>query len=149
MAGGIKVKLKRTGRLRKPTLDYGQLFHIGTHMVEKQKARWAAGLNANDGTAAPLSKRYMFYKAKVRKTNRPKRDMRLSGLLWNNFSLRKAINGVIRAENTTREARDHATSANAKDQMIGFSGSDLKVIYNESQRAYGSLAKNLWYEVTP
>jgi hypothetical protein len=140
---GIKVGVKKTVRLRQPKLDGGQLQEIGDAMVAKQKARWGAGINAEDRAAKPLSKRYTFIKAKIRRTNRPKRDMNLSGLLLSNFTLRKAINGVIRAEPTSRKAREHARPANNIEQMIGLSGSDSKVIYDRTQAAFGDLAKTM------
>jgi hypothetical protein len=64
-----------------------------------------------------------------------------------NFILRKAINGVIRAENTSREARQHARQAQLHEEMIGLSGSDQAALYRDVQTAYGALAKNAWYQV--
>src|SRR5262245_42865524 len=98
MAGPVSVKVKKTGRVKKPTLDHGQLTTIGQAMVDKQKQRWAQGINAEGMRAKPLAKPYLYRKAKIRRTNRPIRDLHLTGLLLSNFTLRKAINGVIRAE---------------------------------------------------
>jgi len=145
----VDIKVTKTGRFKPPVLDQGQLTSIGSQMIAAQKARWASGRNAADAPGRPLSKPYLYKKAKIRKTNRPIRDMHLTGLLLSNFTLRKAINGVIRAEPTSREGRKHATSGNDKDQMIGFAGSDVKVVYDETQKQYGSLAQKLWYPVTP
>ena len=146
MAEPIKITIKGKGRFKQPKLDAGQLQHIGEDMVTTQKARWASAVNALGGKAKPLSKKYTFIKAKVRRTNRPVRDMRLTGTVLSNFRLRKAINGVIRAEPTSRIARDKARGADRYEQMIGFSGTDIKNVYDEVQKAYGELAKTLWYQ---
>jgi hypothetical protein len=146
MADAVSIKVKKTGRFKAPVLDHGQLTQVGTTMVEEQKRRWSQSVNADGGRAAPLSKPYLFRKAKIRKTNRPVRDLHLTGLLLSNFTLRKAINGVVRAEPTSRKGREHATSANRKDQMIGFSGQDVQAIYTETQKQYGALAKKLWFQ---
>ena len=146
--GPVQIRVKQTGRVRKPNLDNGDMTAIGQEMVAAQKARWAAGVNADGAKARPLSRRYTYIKAKVRRTNRPIRDMHLSGILLNNFTLRKAINNVIRAEPTSRVARDqHAKPANKIEQMIGFSGSDIKASYDEIAKRYGDLARRMWIPV--
>ena len=147
MADAVKVTLKKSGRLKPPVLTDPVLTKIGEEIVRKQKERWSKSVSANGDKAAPLSKPYLFRKAKIRRTNRPVRDMHLTGLLRDNFTLRKAANGIIRAEPTSREGRKHATSANAKDQMIGFSGTDVKTVYDETSAAYGKLAKEMWIPI--
>ena len=147
MAGAVGIKVKKTGRLKKPTLDHGALTAIGQEMVAEQKKRWSQGINADGMKAKPLSKPYLYKKAKIRRTNRPIRDLNLTGLLLQNFTLRKAINGVIRAEATSRAARKHAVSAQQGDQMIGFSGSDVKEVYEGVAKRYGVLAQKLWVPI--
>lgn len=147
MAGPVAISVIKTGKFRKPVLDNAQLTAIGTGMVAKQKARWAAALNADDQKAKPLSKPYLYKKARIRKTNRPVRDLHLTGLLLENFRLRKAIDGIIRAEPTSRAGRQHATSATRDDQMIGFSLSDAKQVYDETERQYGRLAEKMWFQI--
>lgn len=147
MANPLNMQVKKTGFFRPPKLDNGVLTHMGNDIVAQQKMRWSLGRNTSDAPAKPLSKPYLFRKAKIRRTNRPKRDLHLSGLLLSNFTLRKAMNGVIRAEPTSRVARTHALSANEKDQMVGFAGSDLKNVYDDAEKAFGSLAKKLWYQI--
>ena len=137
MAKGLTVAVKRTGRIKPATLDHGPLTEIGRAMVLAQKARWARGVNANDQSAKPLSKRYLFAKQKIRGVHRPIRDMHLSGETIANFQLRKAINGVIRAENTTRKTRARARGAEKYDEMIGLAGSDQIVIFRNAQAQYG------------
>lgn len=145
MAGQPVTGKVKSGRFKKPVLDNHALTHMGESLVAQQKNRWAKSLNAFDQNSRPLSKKYMFVKAKIRRTNRPRRDLHLTGLLLSNFTLRKAVNGTIRAEPTSREARKHASSANEKDQMIGFAATDIRRAMDEANAAFGSLCKKLWY----
>ncbi len=140
----IKVKVKQTGRIKPPRLDNGKLTRIGLQLVTAQKKRWSEGINASGNAAKPLSKPYLFIKKNYTHQNRPIRDNKITGVLVENFQLRKAINNVIRAENSTRMARDHANRAQNAEQMIGFAGADQVVLFNASQRAYGEYLKTAW-----
>ena len=143
----VKVKVKQTGRVKAPRLDNGQLTKIGNLMVKTQKERWAKGLNASGNNAKPLSKKYTFIKKKFRGVNRPLRDNQMTGVLVANFTLRKAIDNVIRAENTSREARAHANRAQGFDEMIGFSGPDQVDLFRSVQAEYGAWAKKAWFQI--
>jgi hypothetical protein len=147
MAAGINVEVKQSGRFRPPKLDGGALTAMGQELVRVQLERWENGLNVFDSKAKPLSKKAFFIKRRVRKTSRPVRDLNMTGLLRSNFTLRKAIDNVIRAEPTSRAARQHARQGNAPEQMIGFAGSDMKAAYDEAVKAWGRLAGTLWYRV--
>ena len=143
----VKVKVKQTGRVKAPRLDNGQLTKIGNLMVKTQKERWAKGLNASGNNAKPLSKKYTFIKKKFRGVNRPLRDNQMTGVLVANFTLRKALDNVIRAENTSREARAHANRALGFDEMIGFSGPDQVDLFRSVQAEYGAWAKKAWFQI--
>ena len=143
----VKVKVKQTGRVKAPRLDNGQLTKIGNLMVKTQKERWAKGVDASGNTAKPLSKKYTFIKKKFRGVNRPLRDNQMTGVLVANFTLRKAIDNVIRAENTSREARAHANRAQGFDEMIGFSGPDQVDLFRSVQAEYGAWAKKAWFQI--
>lgn len=135
-----------SGRFKLPQLDRGALTAIGEIMVVEQKARWTRGINALGVPAIPLTTRYGAFKSKVRRTASPIRDMQLTGMTVGNFQLRKAINGTIRAENSTREARKRAQQANNAEPagMIGFAPSDQVAVFKESQKQYGGWLKNAW-----
>jgi hypothetical protein len=144
MASNNPIKVKQTGRIRPPNLDNGQLTAIGKEMVVAQKLRWSQAVNTTGTAARQLSKRYLFIKKKYRRVNRPVRDMRMTGLTIDNFQLRKAINGVIRAENTSREGRRRAQRAQQYEDMIGFAGSDQIVVFREAQAQYGKWLQRAW-----
>ena len=143
----VKVKVKQTGRVKAPKLDNGKLTRIGQLMVDAQKKRWSQGVDASGVKAKELAKKYLFIKKAYTKVNRPIRDNKMTGILVENFQLRKAIDNVIRAENTTRLARAHANGAQGYEEMIGFAGTDQIVVFNASQRAYGEWLKSAWLQL--
>ena len=116
MANGMQTTVK-SGRVRGPNLSDPQLKIIGDAMVAAQKDRWAKGVDAAGQPAKKLSVKYSIIKqAFLHK--RPIRDNNMTGVLVANFTLRKAADGVIRAENTTKLARAHARRSNSYDQML-------------------------------
>jgi hypothetical protein len=145
--GPVNMSVVQSGALKKPTLDNGQLTRIGAQMVKDQLARWAKHQNAYGNEAKPLSRRYLFIKNKIRKQSRSYRDNYLTGLLVSNFTLRKAINNQIRAENTSRKARDHAAGAQQYDEMIGFSGPEQVTIIKNAQAEYGQYLIRAWIKI--
>jgi len=144
----LTIKVKRTGRVRPADLDQSWLTRIGNYMVTKQKERWAQAINAEGNPARPLSVKYLFEKRAYTGNTKPKRDMKMTGETIANFQLRKANNGTIRAENTTRLARKKADRAQGYEQMIGFAGSDQMAIFNATQKVYGEKLKTAWVPLT-
>jgi len=142
----LTIKVKRSGRVRAPNLPDPQLRAIGDKMVAEQKARWSRHMNAQGQDAKKLSVKYAIIKQAVLH-KRPFRDMKLSGRLVANFLLRKAQDGKIRAENTTRLERKKAATANKEDQMIGFAMSDFKVALDATKLEYGSYVRKAWIPV--
>jgi predicted TIM-barrel fold metal-dependent hydrolase len=144
---GLSIKVKQTGRVRPANLDHGPLTIIGTEMVKAQKLRWSKGINAAGNRAKPLARKSLFIKAKFRHTNRPIRDMQMTGGTIQNFTLRKAINNVIRAENTSRNTRSKAQRAQKYEDMIGFAGSDQITVFNSAQVQYGRWLQTAWVPI--
>jgi hypothetical protein len=143
MRDSMKVTVKRTGRVRPPNLSDPQLKAIGDKMVAAQKARWAQAVDASGQAAQKLSVKYAIIKQAVLH-KRAKRDMWMTGKTVANFQLRKAADGKIRAENTTKLERAKALRANSYDQMIGFAASDAKVVFTEAQAAFGQYLNTAW-----
>lgn len=139
----FQYKVRRTGNLRPPNLPDAQLKAIGDAMVAEQKARWARSYDASGQPAAKLSVRYAIIKQAVLH-KRAVRDMSMTGQTIKNFTLRKAAEGRIRAENTTRLERSKALRANSYDQMIGFAVTDAKVVFAATEAQYGDYVKTAW-----
>lgn len=156
----LKVSVKRSVRLRGPNLDNGALTKIGEVMVATIKARIAQGLDADGNKALPLSRSYAIFKAGYLKrnrgigTNRPIRDLSLSGVSMQNYTLRRASDNVIRADATTRMARLKLTQGQEQrrknkgvtttlgtSQMFGWEGRNVVDVLAETKKQYGNFVK--------
>jgi hypothetical protein len=143
----FSVHVTKTGKIIKPRLEQGPLLNIGNIAVAEQKKRWAAAIDAEGNAAKQLSMKYLFEKKAFTGVNRPKRDMKMTGVTVDNFTLRRAINNQIRAENTSRAARSHANRAQTYEQMIGLAGSDQIAIFKATQAEYGAYLKRAWVPI--
>jgi hypothetical protein len=148
MAAPVTIKVGRTGRFRPPKLDNGELTFIGKAMVDAQLERWSKGINSDGNFARPLSKKYFFQKRKFRGMDNAIRDNYMTGALVKNFTLRKAMDGQIRAEPTQRVTRQHAVKLQQYEQMIGFSPSDIDVVFRAASAQYAKYASSAWQETT-
>lgn len=156
----VKVSVKRSVRLRGPNLDNGALTKIGEVMVATIKARIAQGMDADGNKALPLSRSYAIFKTGYLKknrgigTNRPIRDLSLSGVSMQNYTLRRAADNVIRADATTRMARlkltegqqqqrkkKGVTSTLGVSQMFGWEGRNVADVLAETRKQYGNFVK--------
>jgi hypothetical protein len=148
---GISVKVTRSGKILPARLDNGGLTRIGDSMVELQLKRWSLGLNAEGNAGKPLRPKPFAIKREYLKKKGDRRavirDNNMTGALRNSFSLRKAINGTIRAEPTTRNGRSHANRAQGYDQMIGFAGYEQVNIYEKSFEEYGKVFTKAWVPI--
>lgn len=139
----VNIRVTKTGRVRGPNLSDPQLKAIGDAMVAEQKSRWAQSKNADGQQAKRLAVRYAIIK-QATLHRRAVRDMSMTGATIKNFTLRKAANGTIRAENTTRLERQKAVRANSYEQMIGFAVTDARVVFAEAQQEYGQYVETAW-----
>jgi len=136
------------------------LTRIGTVLVHSQKKRIAKGIDADGRPAKPLSKSYAIFKTGSLKknrsigTNRPIRDLSLTDRSLQNYSLRRAMDNVIRADATTRDARfklDQGQYAVRKQkgvavrigfsQMFGFDGQAVQSVLTAANAEYGIYAR--------
>lgn len=144
MANSVNVQVTRTGRVRGPNLSDPQMKAVGDQMVQAQKDRWAKAINADGQPAKKLSVKYYFIKRKYKGGGSPVRDMNMTGRTIANFTLRKATNGVIRAENTSRNERAKALRAQSYEQMIGFAVTDSQAVFTEAEKQYGQWLQSAW-----
>lgn len=143
----VKVKVTKSGRVKGPNLEDPQLKAIGDEMVRVQKLRWNDGINASGNQAKKLSFKYFKEKQKYTGQVSPIRDMSMTGDTVKNFTLRRAAQGQLRAENTSRLARQKATRAQTAEEMIGFAGSDQIAIFKASQLQYGIYVTKAWVPI--
>lgn len=147
LSQGLTIKVKKTGRMKGPDLSDPALKAIGDEMLKAQFQRWDDGLNANGNQAKKLSMKYFFEKRKFTGQNAPIRDMKMTGETIKNFSLRRASQGQIRAENTSRVCRGKAQRAQKVEEMIGFAGSDQIAVFRATQLQYGIHLQKAWIPI--
>ena len=141
----FNMAMVKSGRMTPPILNGGQLHAIGLAMVRRQKERWEKAINAEDRAARPLAK--VTAKGKQTFNRNPVRDMHMTGVMRENFTLRKWSMTNIRAENTSRAGRMHARKAQKFENMIGISPSEEKAIFADAYRAYDEyLKRRAWKE---
>jgi hypothetical protein len=143
----FRIKVDQTGRVEPPVLTQEQLNDIGETMVRNQKERWTRGVNALDQQARPLAP--VTAKGKVTYGKRPIRDMEMTGVVRENFTLRKATMTEILAENTSVAGRMHARKAQKFERMIGLAPSERTALFLHAQRAYSIYLKRAWKKETP
>lgn len=143
----VKVKVKKSGRVKGPNLEDPQLTEIGNEMVRVQKLRWNDGIDAEGNQAKKLSFKYFKEKQKFTGQPSPIRDMSMTGDTVKNFTLRRAAQGQIRAENTSRLARSKALRSQDYEEMIGFAGSDQIAIFKATQLQYGIYVQKAWIPI--
>jgi len=142
----LRIKTKQSGYFRQPQLADPQMRAIGEAMITAQKARWSVAKDAYGNPAPKLKTRYAIVKQKVT-GKRAIRDNVLTGMLSSNFTLRKASGRLIRAENTAKQARDHARRAQGYAEMIGFAPDDQNVVFQAANSQYGVYLKRGWVTV--
>jgi hypothetical protein len=138
----FQIKVDKSGYIAPPLLTDVQLKDIGNVMVQAQKERWSHGINAQDQKARPLAK--VTAKGKATFGKNPIRDMDMTGVVRQNFTLRKWTMSNIRAENTSRAGRMHARKAQIFERMIGISPRDRDIIFAHAYRAYGFYLQSAW-----
>jgi hypothetical protein len=144
----FSMAVTESGQLKPPVLTQAQLNDIGNRMVLNQKNRWSRGIDADDQAAPPLKPKTAKIKKKYKGQGRPIRDMNMTGLTRNNFTLRKATMQMIRAENTSGEGRRRARTAQRFANMIGLAPSEEKSIAIHLYAAYGIYLQRAWKKTT-
>jgi hypothetical protein len=147
MAASVSIKVPKTGRIRPPKLDNGKLTRIGKRMVESQKYRWSQGVNADGLKAKKLSVKYFFQKRKYKGGGNPIRDNNMTGAMRDNFAVRRASEGVIRAENSSRLGRAHAQGSQKFEEMIGFSPKEQLDVMRLTVSEYGDYVQKAWVPI--
>lgn len=111
-----------------------QMFKLGQFALATVKARVAAGKGSDDAPMPPLKKRYAIQKSKAGAGN--KRDLRLTGAMLDNFSVRSASATEVRLDITSRTGRQKARTNERRAPWFGFSTADTKAIYGMAQRMF-------------
>lgn len=124
-AGRVKVYVKKQIRLDLLSFTQRQMFNMGNVGLASRKHEISQGLNATGGRAKPLSKRYAIRKSRNTKGGQGKgrniRDLRLSGDMLREWSVRTVSNRQAVASWTTLKNRIKARANELKETFISWS----------------------------
>lgn len=117
-----------------------QMYAWGKFAVETIKERVAEGKGSDDAPMPPLKGGYGRWKAKVGKGGR---NLRLTGGMLDNFTVRYADERMVRADITSRLGRIKARANERRSPWFGFSRNDEKKIFTEATRIFGPNLRNI------
>jgi hypothetical protein len=103
MATSVRIWQKRRLHLDFLTFQQRDMVQIGSAGLLSVFKRLSQAQGPTDGPAKPLKKRYAIYKSKLRRGNR--RDLKLTGNMLRNLSLRTVSERTARASLTSRKER--------------------------------------------
>jgi hypothetical protein len=107
-------------------LDDSQRRDLGQFALDTLKRRVSQGLGSNDAPMPALRPRYKALK--VRRTGRSIRDLRFTGNMLENLSVRPSDTGEIVIAFTTESARVKAFQNQQRAPWFGFSPADMRKI---------------------
>ena len=123
----------------------------GTVGLASRKDEIGRGLNAKGSAAKPLSKRYAIRKSKLTKLaggGRNKRDLRLTGDMQREWSVRTVSNKEARAGWSTRKGREKAQANNKLEEFISWSPANTRAVVTAGQQIVNDNSKRMILEKT-
>jgi hypothetical protein len=123
------VRIKTEGRIRLTGTTFRQfhMLQVGKSALESFTKRVAAGRTPQDVQAKPLTKRYAIRKSKMLR-GKAVRDLRLTGAMLDNLTVRSASDNRVTAALTSRKARIKALANERIQHWMAFSPSDRRNI---------------------
>ena len=103
MGQSVRIYQKKQLIFNQLSFRHQDMVKIGTVGVAAMKNRLEAARGPSDGAAKPLTKRYAIYKTRLGKGNR--RNLRLTGRMLSNFTLRTVTENSAKASLTSRKER--------------------------------------------
>ena len=122
--GRVKIYFKKEIRLDNLSFNQLQMFKLGTVGLGNRKDEILRGLNGQGQTAKPLTKGYAIFKSKATKYaggGRNVRDLRLTGDMLREWSVRTVSDKQAFSGWSTRKGREKARANNLIEPFIVWS----------------------------
>ena len=103
MGQSVRIYQKKQLIFNQLSFRHQDMVKIGTVGVAAMKNRLEVARGPGDAPAKPLTKRYAIYKTRRGKRNR--RNLRLTGRMLENFTLRTVTESTAKASLTSRKER--------------------------------------------
>ncbi len=141
MAASIRIWEKKRLRLDKLTFKQREMVDIGSAGLLSVFQRLSKALGPRDAPAKPLGKGYAIFKSRKHKGNR--RDLKLTGDMLRNLTLRTVSENSAKAALTSQKQRVKGW-ANAKRQpWLVLSPANRKAVHDRAQRIMQDRLKRL------
>ena len=120
----VKVFVKRRLRFDLLNYDQQQMYKLGVFGLAEVLTRIEKAKNTDDAPAKPLQQRYAIRKSKRRLGNR--RNLKFTGAMLGNWSVRTVSRNFDRAEMTTLKQRQKARANNKIEEFAAYSPQNQK-----------------------
>lgn len=137
----IRVYVKGKIELGRLSVPQQTMFKLGTIMLGRKLESLRLGLNSKGVKAKPLTKKYAIRKNKRHRTGKNFRDLRLTGQMLANFSVRTVSENRAKVWFSSGIARTKAIANHKIDQQLPLSDAELYQIGGSSRRL---LNAELW-----
>lgn len=141
MAASIRLYVKRKLRLDRLNFKQREMYEIGEAGLKDVKRRIAAAQGPQDAPAKPLGRGYAIWKTKQGLGNR--RNLRVTGAMLDNLSLRTVTENSAKANFTTVKQREKAQANTKKEAFVVFSPANKKVVYDKAGQVFKDRVKRL------
>jgi hypothetical protein len=141
MAASIRIWEKKQLRLDKLTFKQREMVDIGSAGLLSVFQRLSKALGPKDSPAKPLGKGYAIFKTRKGKGNR--RDLKLTGDMLRNLSLRTVSETSAKAALTSRKQKVKGWANTKREPWLLFSPANRKAVMGRAQRIVQDRLKRL------
>jgi hypothetical protein len=148
----VRIYVKKQIVVSHLNLSQRQMLAIGNVGLAARKEEIARGLNAKGAPAKPLSKGYAIRKSKLSKwfqgAGRNKRDLRLTGAMLREWTVRTVSTNEARAGWSTLRNRTKAAVNNAIEEFVAWSPENQKRVMSAANQVVNEVSKRIVLEKT-
>ncbi len=141
MAKSVRIWQKRQLRLDTLTFKQRDMVTIGAAGLLSVFKRLSAAQGPNDTAAKPLTKRYAMYKSRMHKGNR--RDLKLTGKMLGNLSLRTVTDNSAKASLTSRKERVKGFANMKREPWLVFSPVNRRAVMEKAGQVFAQATARL------
>lgn len=134
MAASVRIWQKRKLRLDLLTFRQRDMVTIGSAGLLSVFKRLSEAKGPMDGPAKPLTKRYAIYKSRLHKGNR--RDLKLTGKMLRNLSLRTVSDKSAKAALTSRKERIKGWANQKREPWLVFSPANRRAVILKAREIF-------------
>ena len=132
MAQAVRIWFKKQMRLDRLTFQQREMVQIGAAGLLDMKRRVSQARGPTDAPAKPLARYYAIWKSKHHKGRR--RDLKVTGSMLGNLTLRTVSENIAKASLTSRKERITAAANNKRELWVAFSPVNRRAIWEKAKQ---------------